>query len=59
MGDTVAVFSVHTEEAKKEAEKLMLKNNIFSHKYIGVDDNILPYQDNCLGLYLLDHKHAL
>ena len=54
----MAVFSIHTEEAKKEAESLMIRNNILSHKYIGINSDIMPYQDSALGLWLLDAKNA-
>lgn len=54
----MAVFTLDTEEAKKEAEVLMIKNNILSHKRFGIDNNIMPYQDNALGLWLLNHQNV-
>lgn len=58
-GDTVAIFTIDTEEAKKEAEALMIRNNILSHKYIGINADIMPYQDSALGLWLMDAKNAM
>lgn len=58
MGDTIAVFSVDTEEAKKEAELLFIENSLFSHKTININTNLMPYQDNAMGLYLMDANNV-
>jgi DNA-directed RNA polymerase subunit beta' len=58
-GDTEGLFSVHTKEAKEEAKLLMFEENIFSHKRVGINSNIMPDQDNALGLFYLDYKNTI
>lgn len=53
-GDTCAVFSVTTEEAKEEVKLLMLNNQILCKYTGGISDFLMPYQDNTLGLHLLE-----
>lgn len=52
-GDTCAVFSVDTKEAKEEVKLLMLNNQILCKYTGGISDFLMPYQDNTLGLHLL------
>lgn len=56
-GDTVAIFTLDTEEAKAEAKRLLTLNNLLSNKAFDINKNILPYQDDALGLYLMDFKN--
>lgn len=53
----MAVFTLDTEEAKKEAEVLMIVNNLVSRKEFGLNNHIMPYQDNALGLWLMNYKN--
>lgn len=54
----MAVFTLDTEEAKKEAEVLSIVENLVSRKEFGLNNTIMPYQDNALGLYLMDYKNV-
>lgn len=57
-GDTAAVFTLSCEESKEESKVLSFRENLLSHKKIGINPHILPYQDNALGLYLMDSNNA-
>lgn len=54
----MAIFTIDTEEAKTESEILSIVNNLLSRKEFGLNKTILPYQDNALGLYLMDYKNV-
>lgn len=56
-GDTVAVFTLDTEEAKEESKTLMAFENVISRKSFDINDALLPYQDGALALWLFDHKN--
>jgi len=58
-GDTLALFTLDTEEAIEESMKLDITAQIFSRRSIEFSKNITPYQDGALGLYLLDYKNAI
>lgn len=56
-GDTIAFFTLDTEESKEEAKRLLTLNNLLSNKSFDINKNIFPYQDDALGLYLMDFKN--
>ena len=55
-GDTCAIFSVDTLEAKDEVEILKLSNLLLCKYTGGISNYLLPYQDNTIGLELIKDR---
>ena len=58
-GDTLAIFTIETEEAKKELrDTIMITNRLADvYGFSSFNKLLLPFEDNNVGLYLLDDKN--